>query len=203
MYNFSCTIFYLFISFFLDVADRPITQRRIFQTTHAKCISGWSTHFLKISAILLGFISTAKFRKCHQLRIFFCNLSRKFVAPLRGKFLEDLLGVTDPEMFRYVFVAVNVAISDIWFFVVGLKLLKQTCSMKAPWQEVGSYTTHLMSLIFVCQTNNFTYTFKSSLYFHSVGMEKGNMPMEKPSSFWWGGWVRKTPAFSLSLGWYM
>ena len=88
------------------------------------------------------------------------------------------------------------------FFFVGPKLLKQTCSMKAPWQEVGSYTTHLMSL-FVCQTNNFTYTFKSSLYFHSVSIEKGNMPMENPSSFWWGGWVRKTPAFSLSLGWYM
>ena len=40
MYNFSCTIFYLFISFSLDVADWPITQRRIFQTTHAKCILG-------------------------------------------------------------------------------------------------------------------------------------------------------------------
>ena len=81
MYNFSCTIFYLFISFFLDVDDWPITQRRIFQTTHAKCISGWFTHFLKISAILLGFISTAKFRKCHQLRLFL-QLVSKFCSAI-------------------------------------------------------------------------------------------------------------------------
>ena len=134
---------------------------------------------------------------------FFCNLSRNFVAPLWGKFPEDLLGVTDPEMYRYVFVAVNVAISDIMILCCWTEVVKQTCSMNAPWQEMGSYTTHPMSLIFGCQTNNFTYTFKSSLYFHSVSIEKGNMPMEKPSSFWWGRWVRKTPVFSLSLGWYM
>lgn len=87
-------------------------------------------------------------------------------------------------------------------------LLDWSCQNKralwnAPWQEVGGYTTHLMSLFFGCQTNNGTYTFKSSLYFHSVSIEKGNMPMEKPSSLWWGRWARKTPAFSLSLGWYM
>ena len=86
MYNFSRIIFLFiyFIFFFLDVADGPITQRRIFQTTHAKCISGWFTHFLKMSAILLGFISTAKLRKYHGLKMFLATcleiLSRHWEA---------------------------------------------------------------------------------------------------------------------------
>ena len=55
---------------------------------------------------------------------FFCNLSRNFVAPLWGKFPQDLLGVTDPEMYRYVFVAVNVAISDIMILCCWTEVVK-------------------------------------------------------------------------------